>query len=308
MKIIITGGSGLLALNWAYFKRDEHDICLFTHTRQVSLPGVHALKVNLLDQSELRRSLAEFRPNLVVHTAGMTNVDACETAPRGAHLANVEIACNVAKATSDLGIGLVHISTDHLFSGSKPLVTEEERPTPLNVYGKTKLDAERCVSERHSGALIIRTNFYGWGHANRASFSDWIIDSLRNGESITVFDDVYYSPILIDELVSVVHDSIDQNVHGVLNIAADKRISKYEFSMKVAEQFKLDTSLINKGSIKDAALTAARPTDMSLSIEKVKKLLQRPIGDVMAGISALERQMVANRRFHLDKALGVCRN
>ena len=228
MKIIITGGSGLLALNWAYFKRDEHKICLFTHTRQVFLPGVHALKVNLLDQSELRRSLAEFRPDLVVHAAGMTNVDECERNQKLTNLANVNTACNVARAARAFGARLIHISTDHIFAGNNAFVTEEEPPRPINVYAQSKLEAEQCVQELDTSALIVRTNFYGWGHRYRQSFSDWIINALRQEKTITMYDDVYYTPTLIDHVVLVAHELIDLGVSGVINVVSEDRVSKYK--------------------------------------------------------------------------------
>jgi dTDP-4-dehydrorhamnose reductase len=117
----------------------------------------------------------------------------------------------VANVTQRLGIPLVHISTDHLFEGNASMLSEEEPSNTINVYGKTKALAESSVGEINPDALIIRTNFYAWGTSYRKSFSDYIIESLRHGELLSLFDDVYYTPILAENLINTVHELLKKN-------------------------------------------------------------------------------------------------
>ena len=133
-KIILTGGSGLLALNWAYVMRQEAEICLFTHNHEVNMNDVISKKVELSNENKIEKALTEWKPDLVIHTAGLTNVDECERKVELANKVNADIAHRVAKVVHKLGSKLVHISTDHLFDGATPYVTEEATPCPMNIY------------------------------------------------------------------------------------------------------------------------------------------------------------------------------
>ena len=144
------------------------------------------------------RTFDEAQIGIVVHAAGMTSVEECEAKPDLARHINVDLAGNVAKACAKLGLPLIHISTDHLFSGEMPFLAETSPVTPVNVYGRTKAEAELQVLEAHPLALVIRTNFYGWGTSYRRSFSDVIIETLRSGRELNLFKDVFYTPILVE--------------------------------------------------------------------------------------------------------------
>lgn len=300
--IAITGGSGLLAMNWAVAMRNRAKICLFTHKHAVNIAGVESTHVPLEDVVSIKRALKDRDVDLVVHTAGMTSVDECERQPELAHIANVDLARNVAMAARDLGVRLVHISTDHLFQGDKALVDEQERPNPINMYGRTKFIAEERVSALDPNALLVRTNFYGWGHANRNSFSDWIVQSLKQGKGLTAFSDVYFTPTLIDDLVRAIHDLLDKPIAGVLHIVGEERVSKFEFAIAVAEQFGYNTTLIKEGSIANSPLLASRPRDMSLNNGKAMELIGRPIGALKAGLQALHEQAHCGRPKELIEA------
>ena len=124
-RILITGGSGLLATNWALSMRDVSEITLGLHHRNTSIFGTHSKIVNLESVSELIQEFENLGCQIVINAAGLTNIEQCESNAALARHVNVNLASNVAQACSKLGIQLVHISTDHLFSGQEPLLTEE---------------------------------------------------------------------------------------------------------------------------------------------------------------------------------------
>jgi len=289
-RLLITGGSGLLALNWACCMREDCEIHLGTHLHRVNLAGTRSMRLDMDSSEALAAQLARLQPGIIVHTAGMTSVDRCEQQPDAALYANAVLARQVALAARVQSIRLIHISTDHLFSGDRPLVSEEAVPEPLNVYARTKLQAEQWVQQANPDALIVRTNFFGWGHARRQSFSDWIIASLRSGQSVTMFDDVYFTPILADTLAKAAHALVAVNAGGIFNVVGDERISKYEFGRRVARRFGLDETLIRRGKIAGAQLSASRPHDMSLDNRKIKTLLNAGLGDVDGFLDELYRQ------------------
>lgn len=291
--VLITGGSGLLALGWACAMRDRQRIILGTHCHEVRLTGVESVTIDLETPDAFSKALNRFKPSLVIHTAGLTSVDECERDLILAKHVNADLAENVAVATFAEGISLVHISTDHLFSGQRPFCDETEKPHPLNIYAATKLDAERRVLSAHPEALVIRTNFFGWGNAFRRSFSDWIIDNLRHGREITLFDDVYFSPILIESLAYATHDLHGLGVSGVINVVGDERVSKLEFGRMLAEHLGLDDRLIRLGKIGAAKLHAQRPQDMSLDNTKARRTLRRPLGTLSQFFQRLAHQEVS---------------
>lgn len=289
-RLFITGGSGLLGLNWAITARDRYSVVLGAHTRNVSLSGTKFENVDLESVDTLVRALVEIDPVLVVHAAGMTNIEKCELQPDLARYINVTLAANVAKACAILGIQLVHISTDHLFSGDEAYSTEESSVNPVNVYGRVKAEAELSVLESNPNALVIRTNFYAWGSSYRHSFSDLIINALRTDKSLILFEDVFYTPILAEVLVRTVHQLVERRATGIFNVVGDQRISKYDFGIMVANEFSLDTQKIIVSRISDQVSFVKRPGDMSLSNKKVRNFLGHSLGGAQEHIAMLHAQ------------------
>lgn len=302
-RILITGGSGLLGLNWACLLRETWDVVLGTHRQEVCLSGVTTVPLALTNTELLTRQLAAMAPDVIIHAAGMTSVDECEIRHEEAKRVNVELSEYIATAAAVLGIELVHISTDHLFQGQHSFIVESEPVSPLNYYGFTKAMAEERVQAVNPSALIIRTNFFGWGHVNRQSFSDWLIYNLRAGVPLTVFDDVFFTPILAESLAITVHKLLEKKSAGVFNVVGDERISKYEFAVKLSQHFALPEKLIRRNQIVRAELLAARPRDMSLSNKKVQMVLGGGLGAIDDFFIALRQQESNGRRVELYGAV-----
>jgi dTDP-4-dehydrorhamnose reductase len=298
-RILLTGGSGLLALNWACAVRDEWDVVLGTHRHQVKLGGTTSVQLELESADQLSRQIDEIAPDLVVHTAGLTNVDRCEDDPTAARIANADIAANVARVAAGRGIKLIHISTDHLFAGTEQMYPEEAPPQPLNEYARSKLLAEKLVQEICPHALVVRTNFFGWGYERRQSFSDWIIYNLRAGKALSLFDDVHFTPILADELVRTAHRLVAVDAAGIFNLVGDERVSKYAFALRLVEQFELPANLIKRDQVSHGHLHARRPPDMSLDNGKARRLLGRDLGGIDQFLAALRQQEQQGRRTEL---------
>ena len=290
--ILITGGSGLLALNWALTIREKFNVTLGLHDRKANLKGTRSILLDLDSKEALAYSLETLKPQLVIHTAGLTSIEKCEANPTLAKYINVDLTKNLAMICAKLNIPIVYISTDHLFSGSESLVDEDFPVSPINVYAKTKAEAEACVLDTDAKALIIRTNFYGWGTSYRQSFSDMVINHLRAGKKISLFKDIYYTPMLIEPLVYAVHELVQKKAKGIFNVAGDDRISKYDFGLRLAKAFNLDNGLIDEGKIIDKPSLVNRPHDMSLSNEKVTNFLGVKMGGIDEHILKLKTQEV----------------
>lgn len=300
-KILITGGSGLLALNWACALRDTQQIILGLHRRQVSLEGTLAVQINLDSLVDLMDQMRVIRPQYVIHTAGLASVEKCESNPILARELNVSLAINIAKVCAILKIPLAHISTDHLFSGNQAFAVENFPASPINIYASTKAEAELKVLEENPEALVIRTNFYGWGTSYRHSFSDFIIGTLRAEKRLELFDDVFYSPILVETLAQATHDLMTLNAKGVFHIVSSQRLSKFDFGLMLAKEFDLDEGLIKATQITRQSLPVKRPLDMSLSNKKTVSILGRDLGTIRDNLSRLRQQEKNGLAMELEK-------
>jgi len=294
-KILITGGSGLLALNYAAAVKENKDVVLGLHERNVLINGVCSVFLNLDSVESLYKSLSEIKPNLVIHTVGLTNIETCEKNPQLAEYINVKLATNVAAVSKQLDIKFVFISTDQLFEGKASMCNEMETVVPLNIYGSTKAKAEREILAIHQEAMIIRTNFYGWGTTYRNSFSDFIYYKLKNKQPVQLFFDVFYTPILIEKLAEIIDKLVALNSYGIFNIVSDDRISKFNFGIILADVFGFDHSLISPVSINTRNDLVMRPSDMSLNNEKATNLVGIPFGKVNSHLILLKKQLSDNR-------------
>lgn len=303
MKVLLTGGSGLLALNWACAMRGSHEVVLATHKRRVNLAGTTAAPLPLDAPEAFCRSLERLAPDVIVHTAGITNVEQCEREPDIAREVNAVLSRNVAQAAARIGTKLVHISTDHLFAGTRSLYSEEAPPEPLNAYARSKLLAEEWVGAACPEALIVRTNFFGWGHRDRESFSDWVYYNLTAGNALTMFDDVFVTPILADRVALGAHRLLEVGASGIYNVVGDERLSKYDFGVRLAEAFGLPKALLHRGKIAASQLFARRPPDMSLDNRKARERLGSSLGNIAEYLHTLQQQERAGRRGELLAAI-----
>ena len=298
--MLITGGSGLLGLNWALLKHESWNVVFAVNSRFVCLNGIHSIKLDLSNRDLIRRLIDDFKIDLVVHTAGLTSIELCEANPRLAREVNTIFSGNVAHACKACEIPMIHVSTDNLFDGKDQLVLEDHPINPLNIYGKTKADAESLVQELHSDIIIARTNFYGWGPPYKHSFSDAILIALRAGREITLFSDVYYTPIVMSELVQTSHDLLDNDLRGVFHVCGNERLTKLSFGKLLAQKFSLDVSLIKSGDLASMKNLAMRPFDMSMSNSKTVRELGKNLGSVVDQIEKLQKLEKSNIKRKLD--------
>lgn len=289
---LLTGGSGLLALNWALACHRSSEVFLGLHTRKISPTFAATVPLSFNSLRDLQALLSEISPDLVVNTTAITNIEYCEANPKHAYGANVIFAENLACACSQLLIPLVHISTDHLFSGNFSMSTESCPLHPINVYAETKAEAEQKVLTAYPNALVIRTNFYGWGTSYRSSITDQIINTLKDGHIFNAFHDVFFTPILVNDLVDAVFELLALGASGIFNVVSDERISKYQFASSLVEVFGLPSSLLKSISINDMPLLVRRPRDMSLSNQKTCNCLGHSLGSVESGLHRLLDQSI----------------
>jgi len=286
--VLFFGGSSLLATILANYWKDSFKIFKTIHKQLIEADGINIIQVKEISEATVKKILLKHKIDLLINCVGLTNVEECEKHPFQANYLNAEVPLIIAKTCLQLKIKFIHISTDHLFDGTKELSSELDIPVPLNQYAKTKLKGDQNVANNNSDSLIIRTNFFGIGPNYKPSFSDFITNALDQGEEIELFEDVFFTPIHVNEIARIIIELLKNNEKGIFNIASDERISKYEFGLMIAKIMNFSPLLIKKGSIGKREDLVKRPKDMSLSNNKTKEKLNIEVKPILDQIKLLK--------------------
>ena len=287
-RIFITGGSGLLGSNIAKMAISKFDVYASYNNHKVSMENVSFCQIDLAKKEEYSL-IEQIKPHLIINCAALTNIDYCEEYENRAYEQNVLTSCNIAELARQIGAYLIHISTDTVFDGMHGCYKEDDVPRPINVYGRTKLEAERKVLSIYPSSCIIRTNFYGWNKRDKFSFAEWMLSKLANNEELPAFEDVYFSPILVNDLVKILFKLHEKKFHGILHIAGSDFCSKLNFAYMLSEVFAFDRNLIKPISVHELKLTAPRGENISLDVSKAEELLEAPLPKVREGLKKMRK-------------------
>ncbi len=283
--LLVTGASGLLGASVLLLAREQGRGAVgLCHTHRIHVPGLSVFDVDLTDTATTRETLVQLRPAAVVHCAAGTNVDWCEDHPDETERINVHASSFLAAVAAELNLRFVHVSTDSVFDGRQSFYLETDEAAPLNVYAASKLRAEQEVFRHNSSALIVRTNIYGWNVQKKQSLAEWIVGRLAKGKEVPGFVDVYFTPILANDLAEILLAMLDRGLTGVYHVAGSQRVSKYEFAKQAAIMAGFEPERVVPTRFAEARLRAARPLDTSLSTNKVRFALERPIPSMEQGL------------------------
>ena len=252
-------------------------------------------QVDIRDAAAVLELCREVQPRAVLHTAAMTDVDACEQSSQEAWDVNVRGTENVARACRSVEARLVFLSTDYVFSGADGPYSEEDQPHPVSVYGRTKLAGERLVADICADHCIARTStLYGYQEGARPNFVTWLVDRLRQGEAATVVTDQISSPTFVDSLAEMVLAMASGDAHGLYHSTGAEWLSRYDFALRIARCFGLDADLVRPGVTASLRQPAQRPRHSGLRTSRViEELGVRPL-TVDEGLAALRAQMEAS--------------
>jgi len=272
-RLLITGISGLLGSNLAYCLKDRYRIVGWYHSQPVRIPHVEIGRVDMCDSLQVQEYLKVCDPDIVIHCAAQANVDFCEEKPVLSHQLNVDATKNLIKALNPQKHKLIYISTDLVYDGKKGQYKETDKVRPLNVYGKTKLQAEKIVSKLKN-SLILRTNFFGFNiRQDKFSLGEWVIHALGKNHPILGFTDVRFSSIYTFDLAKIIDKIINLDVVGVFNCGSKNSISKYDFLRLVACKVGLPQEYVRPVEVDKADLKAKRSKNLSLNSIKLSRAL-----------------------------------
>lgn len=255
-------------------------------------PDVPFVPLDVTDAAQVEAVLGEHRPTHVIHTAAMTNVDACETERAECWLQNTTAVENLARTCAALDIHLTHVSTDFIFDGEDGPYDEEAEARPVNFYGESKLAAEAAVQEAGGRWAIARTVLvYGTAHLyGRSNIVLWVRDSLRAGKPLKVVDDQWRTPSLAEDLADGCWRIAEQDATGVFNISSDELLTPYQMALQVADFFHLDPAMLERVTAATFTQPAKRPPRTGLIITKARRELGYQPHTFAEGIALIASQ------------------
>ena len=283
-KILVTGGTGLLGANLILDWQNKFSLSSVQLKGRINFPLEQQANFDIGNKEKLISFVEEIKPDAVVHTAALVNVDFCERHREEAFAVNAIASENIAEACSKVGAKLVYISTDSVFDGTRGNYSEEDKTNPPNLYAESKLEGEKLVLAKNPNTVIARTSIYGWNAQPKESLSEWIYNSLKTGKKLNLFKDVYFTPILVNDLGRGLKEMIENDFTGVIHMAGAEKVSKLVFGEMIADVFGFEKENISVGSINDSELMAKRPKDASLNVEKAKKVLKMDLPNVREGL------------------------
>lgn len=304
MKILITGSNGLLGQKLVYKLRNNNAItCIATargDNRLVKQDGYEYATLDITNLQNVDSVFRKFMPDVVINTAAMTNVDACETEKEACWLMNVTAVEHQVKTLEKLisenknyNPHFVHLSTDFIFDGTHGPLDENEKPNPLSYYADSKLAAEVIVQNSKLDWAIARTVLvYGIvDNMSRSNIVLWVKSNLEQGKKINVVDDQFRTPTLAEDLADGCILIAQKRAKGIYNISGKDFYSILELAHKVADYYGLDKSLINPSKSADIKQPAKRPPITGFIIDKARKDLGYNPHSFEEGIKMLEDQL-----------------
>jgi len=297
MKILLTGANGLLGQKVVYRLLGEKGVQLTATARGACRLAAHDgysyITLDVEDADEVMRVALEVRPDSIIHTAAMTNVDACESDKEACDRANITAVRNVVRAAEAVGAHMVHVSTDFIFDGEAGPYDESAVPAPLSYYGRSKLLGEHEVTNGRAPWAILRTIlvFGVVDNASRSNIVLWAKQALEKGAPINVVDDQWRSPTLAEDLAEACVQAALRKATGLYHVSGSDMMCVIDIVREVADFYGLDKGLINPVSSVTLNQPAKRPPRTGFIITKARRELGYDPHTFRDGIAVVDEQL-----------------
>ncbi len=278
-RILLTGSNGLLGQKLVGLISEIPTIELFATAKngnRLSIKtGYTFIEMDITNPIQVANVIDSVRPNVIIHTAAMTNVDQCESEKELCWEMNVNAVEYLVSACELIDCLLIHLSTDFIFDGEEGPYDETATPNPISYYGESKLAAEEILLASNIRWAIARTVLvYGIvSDMSRTNIILWVKKSLEDGKTIKVVTDQFRTPTLAEDLAMGCWQIADNEATGIFNISGKDLLTPYEMAIKTADFFGLDKSLIFKADSSTFSQPAKRPPKTGFIIEKAASTL-----------------------------------
>lgn len=263
----IVGASGLIGYNLYNFLKKKGEDILGTYFSKEKKGLIK------FDLKENNFSLFDKCKHVIIAGA-ITNLDECFLKKEEAYKINVERTIEFVKYLTNKKVKSIFLSSDQVFDGGKGNYTEKNEPNPINYYGEFKFKVEKFLRENSEDYLILRlSKTYSKNLENGGMFAD-IFLRLKEGKIIKIAYNQIFNPTEVEIVCNGILKGIKMNLKGLYHLAEDKIMSRYEFALNLAEEYRFDKKLIEPVDFNTLNLIEKRALNSSLNTQKWQTILE----------------------------------
>jgi dTDP-4-dehydrorhamnose reductase len=276
-----------------FYSSKENIELLATSVEEKSVvDSVEYISSDIKNRDSIKEVIHDYYPDFIIHTAAFTNVDLGEKLREDAWKINVKGIEYIAEAARAIDAHIIHVSTDYIFDGKDGPYSENALPNPVGYYGRTKLASENALRISGTFFTILRTNvLYGIAPNSRPDFVRWVINSLNKKENIRIVRDQINNPTFIDDLIQGINKIIEFRKTGTYNIGGKEFLSRYEFTLRIADFFNLGKNLITPITTEELKQPARRPLKSGLIILKAETELGYKPHTIIESLAAMKKEL-----------------
>lgn len=277
--ILVTGSNGLLGQKIVNQLKNRPDVDLIATSKGANrrlVQDFNYISLDITSEKEVSETMEKYKPDVVINTAAMTNVDACEDNQNECWDINVRAVGYLLKESIRHNSHLIHLSTDFVFDGKNGPYKETDEPNPLSYYAKSKVASEELISSSdYKNTAIARTIIvFGTGdNLSRGNLVLWAKGALEKQSPINVVDDQYRAPTLAEDLAKGCISIADKNARGIFHLSGPETMSILEIVKRIAGFYNLSSDCVTPIKTTTLNQTAARPPRTGFVIEKANKEL-----------------------------------
>ena len=279
MKILITGSNGLLGQKLLHKLRLDSSVQLIAtskgENRVSEQNGYIYFDLDITNNDAVAQLISSERPEVVINTAAVTNVDLCEDERKACDALNVDAVKYLADACAKIDTHLIQISTDFIFDGEDGPYTEEDVPNPLSYYGLSKLKSEQLLQAHSVKWTVLRTIIvFGVGEKlSKGNIVLWAKSALEKGDPLNIIDDQFRAPTLAEDLADICILAAKKKAFGIFNASGKDIMSIYEIVERIAKYYGKSTENLNKISTETLKQKARRPPKTGFILDKSRNEL-----------------------------------
>lgn len=297
-RILLTGSNGLLGQKLvkliAETEPEMELIATSKGTNRISkVSGFTYESLDICNPKEVQEIMERYKPDVIINSAAMTNVDACEENQEQCKKLNVDAVSYLLKEAEKYHSHFIQLSTDFVFDGENGPYKEEDQPNPLSFYGHSKYEAEKLVQSSKTDWSIVRTIIiYGLVEdMSRSNIVLWAKSALEKKQTLNIVNDQFRSPVLAEDLAVGCLEIARRKALGIYHLSGKDIMSIVDLVKRVADYYKLDPSYIKEISSASLNQAAKRPPRTGFILDKAYRDLDYQPHSFEEGIALLEKQL-----------------
>lgn len=249
--------------------------------------SLHYHRIDLTDSEKLATRIRSIKPDTVIHTAAIANIDLCESQPALAEAMNTGVTEQLAALCREIGARLIFCSTDTVFDGKKGFYSESDPPSPINVYARTKVKAEQAVLSASDKNVVARLSLV-MGMPVREKGNSFLADTLekwKNNEKVKFPENEIRTPVDVITVGAALNELAGNDFGGIIHLAGKTSVNRYAMALKIAEATGFSPDLILSVDSNSLPGRAPRPNDASLDNSRAAQILATPMRTLSEGLT-----------------------